>query len=890
MEKFNSSLFSRKYHGYSLEKEICSINNRIIENDIYALDFLREANFTYNKDKEYFYTLYKKLEKSNNCGIYIILTAILLKHNDQKANIKIADKKIDILMHKIYDSYYAKYNIEEHIGTPNSLTIINDDIIYEDDERYKLIERFKAKKSAYGYFCASKPYEPYKLKKKPTRNDIIFIRKSLLTNYRIYYILLLSEYSKKSKKLLDIIIKTKSYKSLIYLILSRKEGFNLTYKESLDYFNSFGIALSDIIISYIFFYSYNDSISYYDSFAVQIKNKDFNNFFYSIIKNNQEYFENIFASKTFINDITKNSKNFVPFLNQLYSSDIHFNSSKILCSLLDNKSNIIKKTAIKIINRKKREAYEYLKNLDNDLARDIVKKWKNKKIIKSGFKDINSIVNFVNKNYDKRFEKNLICIDEGLLYGVLSKDTNQNIPIIVMKYIYMEYSKLKNPTKIKDLDKIVSYFDFNSFLHVIKNVYDRWILDGANTSYKYIMIPYLIYENEYNMDKVVFKIKEWCESGRMSLANYAISTLASNGSIYSLMIIDYISNNFKYFQIQNTSKLALKLAAKKLKITEDELSDRIIPNYNIDKNGKKLLKDKNHDFTVYINEKLEVEKIIDNNTNKNISKFGKDVSSNIVDDFYIMKNYIKVSYKFQMLRLHKALMSGKKWTFENWKNIFIENYMMNTASNLFIWAVYDKNDKLLNNLIYDKTKNIFYTLDKSEYKLNKNHKLALASPIEMSKEDIEKSKLILKQLKIKQPFNQMQSINFSFKDGDIKENIIVKYRNKEIKLKTFKNLVHTLDIELDYDNSYIVGYKIIEPSISIGVKINLIGMDNAVDDNDLIMFGDIVFYTIESDDVFSYKNIINPLKIHTRYVSYIMNTIDNCIKKNSTKLRKEQYK
>ena len=357
MEKFNSSLFSRKYHGYSLEKEICSINNRIIENDIYALDFLREANFTYNKDKEYFYTLYKKLEKSNNCGIYIILTAILLKHNDQKANIKIADKKIDILMHKIYDSYYAKYNIEEHIGTPNSLTIINDDIIYEDDERYKLIERFKAKKSAYGYFCASKPYEPYKLKKKPTRNDIIFIRKSLLTNYRIYYILLLSEYSKKSKKLLDIIIKTKSYKSLIYLILSRKEGFNLTYKESLDYFNSFGIALSDIIISYIFFYSYNDSISYYDSFAVQIKNKDFNNFFYSIIKNNQEYFENIFASKTFINDITKNSKNFVPFLNQLYSSDIHFNSSKILCSLLDNKSNIIKKTAIKIINRKKREAF-----------------------------------------------------------------------------------------------------------------------------------------------------------------------------------------------------------------------------------------------------------------------------------------------------------------------------------------------------------------------------------------------------------------------------------------------------------------------------------------------------------------------------------------------------
>lgn len=100
----------------------------------------------------------------------------------------------------------------------------------------------------------------------------------------------------------------------------------------------------------------------------------------------------------------------------------------------------------------------------------------------------------------------------------------------------------------------------------------------------------------------------------------------------------------------------------------------------------------------------------------------------------------------------------------------------------------------------------------------------------------------------------MQSITFNFEEGDIKENIIVKYRNKEVKIKTFKNLIDTLDMELDYENSYIVGYKIIDTSISIGVKINLIGMDNAIDDNDIILFGNIVFYTVDSDEIFSYKN------------------------------------
>ncbi|MCZ9877088.1 DUF4132 domain-containing protein [Brachyspira hyodysenteriae] len=887
MEKFNSSLFSKRYEGYNLEKEICVINRGIVENDIYALDFLREANYTYNKDKEYFYSLYKILETSNNCGIYLILTAILLKNEDEKANLKIADKKIDLLMQKIYDSYYVKYNVVEHLGTPNSITVINDDIIYEDDKRYDLIKKFHVKKSAFGYFSALKPYTPYHIKRAPSNNDIEFIKKSILNNYRIYYILLLSDYSKKSKKLLNIILKTNSYKALTYLMLIRKEGFATTYQESLDYLTNLNVTLADIIISYIFFYSYNDRISYYDSFAVQIKNREFNSFFYSLIKKNSEYFESLFTNKNFVKRVTKNSKNFIPFLNELYSKEIDFGSSKILCSLLENKSASIRKSAIKIINRKKKESYEYLKSLDNDLARDILKRWKNKKIINSGFKDVDSIVNFVNKNYNKKFEKNLLCLDESLLYGVKSKNSNQTIPIIIIKYIYLEYSRLKAPTKIKDLDKIISYFDFNSFINVIKTIYDRWIFEGADTTYKYVMIPYLVYESDYKIEKVGYNLKEWCESGRISLANYAISTLAFNGSLYSLILIDYISNNFKYYQIKNTSKLAFKAVAKKLDISEDKLSDKIILDFGIDKEGKKLLKDDSCSFTLYINEKLDIDKIFDNKKKEYITKIDKsnNISKNLLDEFFSIKNNIKATYKFQASRLNKALMTGKKWSSDDWKKIFEENYIMSTLADIFIWTIYNKNDKILRQVKYDRKANSFYAIDNNEeIKLNKQYQLSLASPVEMTDEEIKKAKQILTDLKIKQPFNQMQNINFSFEDGDIKENIIVKYRNKEVKIKTFKNLSDSLDMELDYENSYIVGYKIIDSSISIGIKINLMGMDNAIDDNDIILFGDIVFYTIDNNnEIFSYKNIIDPRTSYVRYVKYIMFNIDNYIKKNVQK-------
>ena len=93
-------------------------------------------------------------------------------------------------------------------------------------------------------------------------------------------------------------------------------------------------------------------------------------------------------------------------------------------------------------------------------------------------------------------------------------------------------------------------------------------------------------------------------------------------------------------------------------------------------------------------------------------------------------------------------------------------------------------------------------------------------------------------------------------------------------------------MELDYENSYIVGYKIIDSSISIGVKINLIGMDTAIEDNDIILFGDIVFYKVDANETFSYKNIIDPTTSNLRYVNYIMFNIDNHIKKNANKTKK----
>ena len=127
-------------------------------------------------------------------------------------------------------------------------------------------------------------------------------------------------------------------------------------------------------------------------------------------------------------------------------------------------------------------------------------------------------------------------------------------------------------------------------------------------------------------------------------------------------------------------------------------------------------------------------------------------------------------------------MYEKKYNYKLFKEIFIDNPLMNKFSSSLIWNLYDKDNLFLTTFRYAGDGS-YSNCDDEEIKINDDSFIGLASPIEMNEETITKWKKQLEDYELLQPINQLSIIKL---DKNNLENEINKLQNIEIAYGTFK--------------------------------------------------------------------------------------------------------
>ena len=117
--------------------------------------------------------------------------------------------------------------------------------------------------------------------------------------------------------------------------------------------------------------------------------------------------------------------------------------------------------------------------------------------------------------------------------------------------------------------------------------------------------------------------------------------------------------------------------------------------------------------------------------------------------------------KIQTERLQYVFLNGRKWSFEDWKEIFFNNPLMKDFAIKLIWGVYNKKNKLLKTFRYMEDGSFNNEEDEEikleDKKLKDKILIGLISPIEINKKIIEKWQIQLNDYEIVQPFNQLST-------------------------------------------------------------------------------------------------------------------------------------
>ena len=406
---------------------------------------------------------------------------------------------------------------------------------------------------------------------------------------------------------------------------------------------------------------------------------------------------------------------------------------------------------------------------------------------------LDEINNLAEKNYNKKFDKSTLFIDDSIISNVLTKDKSSAVSSRVIRYILGEYLDIKEPYRIRNADLIGCSLDNKSLSDAMENVYNAWNEDNKTKS---ILYPYCIFANNNQLDKLYQKAKE-IGSSRSKLSCFMLEAIALSGTKKGFGLVYEASRKFKQSSVRNRCSEILFNITKRLGISKEAFADKVIPDFNFNKDGVRIVESSGTKFKITLKSDFTIS-IFDEIKNKEFKTFPKDFPEEAKKELSKIKSEINKVLKTQTERLQLVFMDARKWTVPEWKEVFFENPFMKAFAIKLIWGIYDKNNNLLNTFRYMEDGS-FNNIDDEEIIIDDNSLITLISPVEIKKELILKWKNQLADYDIVQPFNQLSEYT--------KEELISKIP-ETVTVGNIKNTAQKFGMEKEEDGGLIEGYYI----------------------------------------------------------------------------------
>ncbi|MEI0445659.1 BspA family leucine-rich repeat surface protein [Brachyspira intermedia] len=417
------------------------------------------------------------------------------------------------------------------------------------------------------------------------------------------------------------------------------------------------------------------------------------------------------------------------------------------------KENIkeIHKIASEIKNKKVQSAKRKLENIYYDDLKEVV-----------DYEIFDSIEKYEETiKLNKKDEKKVSYIENC---NVLIKDKSRIVDIKIIKYIYLKYLELKRDIYyLLEINSIIGLLDRESFLTFAKNIYIEKHKEAA-------AIVYSLYGGDEALREIYKKEKD---------SNLFLIILSSvKTTKYSIKLLYDIYSKTKKSELRENAFYLINKISKKIGLDIDDLELKFSSNFGLDSRGEKIIND---DYKLILNADYSI-KLFDIKNNKELKTTPKNLEESIKEEIRYIKKEIPNIIKKLSLNLTKSLMQEKKYSYSFFKEVFINNPIMNKFSSSLIWNLYDKDSNFITTFRYAGDGS-YTNCEDEEVKINNDSFISLASPIEMDNETIYKWRKQLEDYELTQTINQLSIIKL---DKNNLENEIKKLQNIEISYGTFK--------------------------------------------------------------------------------------------------------
>ncbi|MDF1547973.1 MAG: DUF4132 domain-containing protein, partial [Bacteroidales bacterium] len=266
-------------------------------------------------------------------------------------------------------------------------------------------------------------------------------------------------------------------------------------------------------------------------------------------------------------------------------------------------------------------------------------------------------------------------LDESSLPKIYWNDTKTPLEQKEIRFLLYRMKRAKGLNSDIEAKQLLNWIDKEKSQNFAKALLNAFKESNANSKFKY----YLTLSGLLGDDSMAFSLSTLFNKSiadkRVKMAEYVVGAMAMVGTNRALRNVEVIYRKFanKKPVISAAAKDALEAASSELNISIDELSDRIIPNFDFEGTYKRFEVD-GEEYRAFIGNDFQLNFINeDNKTRKSIPpKASKEQKA----EFKEIEKEVRDVIKSQSGRLEKYMLEERRWPAEEWKTFFFENPIM----------------------------------------------------------------------------------------------------------------------------------------------------------------------------------------------------------------------
>ncbi|NDJ61133.1 MAG: DUF4132 domain-containing protein [Chloroflexi bacterium] len=315
-------------------------------------------------------------------------------------------------------------------------------------------------------------------------------------------------------------------------------------------------------------------------------------------------------------------------------------------------------------------------------------------------------------------------------------------------------------------------------------LFEHWEKIGGEAKEKWALYALGWFGNDASVMKLTPLINKWPGESKHKRAEWGLDVLSMVGTDTALMHLTGVARKAKFSGIKRKAQAATLKIAETRGLTIEQLEDRIVPDCDLDADGRRTFDYGPRQFTFQLNSDMKpVVRDGDGKLRGDLPKPNKSDDSTLAPraqaEWKLIKKQVREVTKTQIERLQQALIARRAWSPDEFEAFLVKHPLMIHLARLFVWGSYDAEGKLVTSFrVTDESD--YANVEDDEITLNADLKIRLVHPIDISAAALGAWGEILSDYEIVTPFPQLARPIYTYTPEEADEVELTRFADYEV--------------------------------------------------------------------------------------------------------------